>query len=223
MTPPDFSTTSLLPLSCIITAGNASAMRYPASSRAWTSTRSRLSARDRSIQSLCARISSGGSTRRPYTPNACKMGATLVAPATGVAWDGWPDMARPAPHYGASPVAFRRRGATLCGLSYILQLIENTGRRAHPASGHGFCLCLGKWRRESPGSTCMAAYPWRASSTGAYTSVIRQVCHATKAGPQRNDRELLSWQFVLRTPSITQRFSSLSTLTQTLTQTLTRA
>ena len=36
-------------------------------------------------------------------------GATLVAPATGVAGDGWPGIPRPAPYGGALPVTFRRR------------------------------------------------------------------------------------------------------------------
>ena len=67
-------------------------------------------------------------------------GATLVAPATGVAAAGGPDPPHPAHHDGVAPVTSCRRGVAPGHAAWALQPLEKTARRKNATGWHRFCL-----------------------------------------------------------------------------------
>jgi hypothetical protein len=78
------------------------------------------------------------SSRRDREPT--RGGATLVAPATGVAAAGGPDPPHPAHHDGVAPVTSCRRGVAPGHAAWALQPLEKTARRKNATGWHRFCL-----------------------------------------------------------------------------------
>ena len=69
-----------------------------------------------------------------------RRGATLVAPATGVAAAAGPDPPHPAHHDGVSPVTSCRRGVAPSHAAWALQPLDKTARRKNATGWHRFCL-----------------------------------------------------------------------------------
>ena len=89
-------------------------------------------------------------------------GATLVAPATGVAPAG-PALPRPTRYGGAAPVTFCRREGSAVRGRFFLQPLENKARRQTRPSGIGFAF-----------SWCRDRTPWAPTRSPGQTTVRRK-------------------------------------------------